>query len=68
MFNVFLLIGRFFQYVTRKLKNSIISTSTLLCPRDFDILLLMSLNFRVNLEFLWPKKNSLSWQIEILLP
>lgn len=58
---------RFFQYVTIKLKNSFIWTSTSLCPRDFDIFLLMSPNFHVNLEFLWPKKNSLSWQIEILL-
>ena len=64
MFNVFLLIVRFFQYVTIKLQNSFIWTSTSLCPRDFDIFLLMSPNFRVNLEFLWPKKNSLSWQIQ----
>ena len=27
----------------------------------------MSLNFPLNLEFLWLKKNRLSWQIEILL-
>ena len=53
--------------MTRELKNSIISTSTSSCLYDFDIFLFMSLNFRVNLEFIFPKKNRLSWQIEILV-